>query len=141
MLRPPARECVSCLDEFSARETVRAPCHNYCRDCFGGLVAAACRNEQQWPPKCCLNRIPDSTVMLGLGDAKLVRAWRDRGAEWGIPVGERVYCSRPDCSVWCRPDQVSNRFTGSPLLLSLLLLLLSLLFFLSFSYLHREEGP
>ncbi|RYP64475.1 hypothetical protein DL769_006668 [Monosporascus sp. CRB-8-3] len=99
-------ECVSCLDDFSARETIRAPCHHYCRDCFRRLVSAACQNEQQWPPKCCLNAIPDATILLGV-DGELQRQWRLRGAEWNLPVGERVYCSEPSCSVWCRPDQIN----------------------------------
>ncbi|RYP74400.1 hypothetical protein DL771_003067 [Monosporascus sp. 5C6A] len=98
-------ECVSCLDYFSARETIRAPCHSYCRDCFRRLISAACQNEQQWPPKCCLNTIPDATILLGV-NGKLQRQWRLRGAEWNIPVGERVYCGQRSCSIWCRPDQV-----------------------------------
>ncbi|RYP13332.1 hypothetical protein DL765_006922 [Monosporascus sp. GIB2] len=99
-------ECVSCLDDFSARETIRAPCHNYCRDCFRRLISAACQNEQQWPPKCCLNAIPDATILLGV-DGELQRQWRLRGAEWNIPVSERVYCSEPSCSIWCRPDEIN----------------------------------
>ncbi|RYP05461.1 hypothetical protein DL764_003810 [Monosporascus ibericus] len=99
-------ECVSCLDDFRAGDTIRAPCHNYCRDCFRRLISAACQNEQQWPPKCCLNAIPDATVLLGV-DGELQRQWHLRGAEWNVPVGERVYCSEPSCSTWCPPDHIN----------------------------------
>ncbi|RYP91306.1 hypothetical protein DL770_002540 [Monosporascus sp. CRB-9-2] len=102
-------ECVSCLDDFSARETIRAPCHNYCRDCFRRLISAACQNEQQWPPKCCLNAIPDATILLG-ADGELQRRWCLRGAEWNIPVGERVYCSERSCSIWCPPDWINAAY-------------------------------
>ncbi|RYP34622.1 hypothetical protein DL767_004182 [Monosporascus sp. MG133] len=105
-------ECVSCLDDFSATETIRAPCHNYCRDCFRRLISTACQNEQQWPPKCCLNAIPDATILLGVDD-ELQRQWRLRGVEWNIPVGERVYCSEPSCSIWCEPDRIDAALSAA----------------------------
>ncbi|RYP47580.1 hypothetical protein DL768_006366 [Monosporascus sp. mg162] len=102
----PLVECVSCLDDFSPWHTIRVPCHNYCADCFRRLISAACQNEQQWPPRCCLNTIPDSTILLGVG-GELQRQWRLRCAEWNIPVGERVYCSKPSCGIWCQPDNIN----------------------------------
>lgn len=122
MLRPQTRECVSCLDDFGPRDnTIRAPCHHsYCRACFRRLVAAACEHEQQWPPKCCLDAIPEHTILEGIADEgedededeedtaeELLRTWRARCAEWSIPAAERVYCGWEHCGLWCRPEDVS----------------------------------
>lgn len=88
---------MSCLDDFLPRDTVRAPCHNYCRDCFVRLITTTCENEQQWPPKCCLNDIPDATIVQSV-DPDLQRKFHQRAQEWNIPVGDRLYCNRPTCS-------------------------------------------
>ncbi|KAG5914026.1 hypothetical protein E4U53_004725 [Claviceps sorghi] len=34
------------------------------------------------------------------------RFFHERSSEWELPVGERVYCSQPDCGVWIRPEQI-----------------------------------
>ncbi|KAK7969030.1 hypothetical protein PG988_008103 [Apiospora saccharicola] len=100
-------ECVSCLDDFDLKEMVRAPCHNYCQECFTRLITSACEHEQHWPPKCCLNTIPEPTI-LTLKDKDLKKRYRSRADEWNIPVSERVYCHRPDCSAWLRPDRIDR---------------------------------
>lgn len=101
------RECVSCLDDFNLNEVVKAPCHNYCQDCFTRLITSACEHEQHWPPKCCLNTIPEPTI-LALTDEDLKQWYRSRAEEWNIPVSERVYCHQPGCSAWLRPDRIDR---------------------------------
>ncbi|KAI1485045.1 hypothetical protein F5X96DRAFT_683138 [Biscogniauxia mediterranea] len=103
----PEVECVSCLEDFSPMLVIKAPCHSYCPECFKRLVAAACDNEQQWPPKCCLNAIPDATVTLHV-DEGLKQRYRERAQEWSLAVGERVYCSEPTCAAWVRPHEVDR---------------------------------
>ncbi|KAF5004643.1 hypothetical protein FDECE_8881 [Fusarium decemcellulare] len=98
-------ECVSCLDDFHPKDVIKVPCHSYCHDCFIRLIAAACQNEQQWPPKCCLNQIPFKTILRFI-PADLKKTFDDRSREWEIPVSERVYCSSPDCSLWIRPKRI-----------------------------------
>lgn len=78
---------------------VKAPCHSYCRECFGRLVANALQNEQQWPPKCCLNEIPFRTIYACI-ETDLRNTFQTRAREWSTPIGERVYCHDPSCSVW-----------------------------------------
>ncbi|KAM0254808.1 hypothetical protein ACHAQJ_006407 [Trichoderma viride] len=99
-------ECVSCLDDVPVKDTVKVPCHSYCRDCFVRLVSAAVQNEQQWPPKCCLNQIPFKTVLKNIPD-DLKKTFHERSSEWEIPVSERVYCHVPDCGVWIKPGKIS----------------------------------
>lgn len=100
-------ECVSCLDDFNPKEMVKAPCHSYCKPCFLRLISTACQNEQQWPPKCCLNPIPTKTITPNIND-ELKKTYRDRAAEWGTPVSERMYCNYANCNVWIRPDHINR---------------------------------
>ncbi|KAK2005065.1 IBR domain-containing protein [Colletotrichum falcatum] len=99
-------ECVSCLDDFDKRDMVKFTCHSCCRDCFERLITTAVQNEQQWPPKCCLNEIPFRTI-LRYATKDLGKTYQDRAAEWKLPVSERIYCNQPDCSLWIRPDHVN----------------------------------
>ncbi|KAI1735940.1 hypothetical protein F4680DRAFT_461409 [Xylaria scruposa] len=101
----PQVECVSCLDDFDPKDTVRTPCHNYCTPCFRRLVVSACRNEQHWPPKCCLNNIPHSTILANVDEAQRSE-YRERAREWNVPVADRIYCSQPECSLFIRPEYV-----------------------------------
>lgn len=98
---------MSCLDDFNPDDTVKAPCHHYCKPCFERLVAAACQNEQQWPPKCCLNNIPESTITANIDD-RLTTQYFERAVEWNIKVGDRIYCSRPECSLFIPPENISR---------------------------------
>ncbi|KAI0136725.1 hypothetical protein BJ170DRAFT_28141 [Xylariales sp. AK1849] len=100
-------ECVSCLDEFDPKDMVKAICHSYCYDCFERLITAACENEQQWPPKCCLNDIPERIVLANTNN-EIQRRYRSRAEEWNIPVSDRLYCGQAECSLWIKPDQVNH---------------------------------
>ncbi|KAJ2985536.1 hypothetical protein NUW58_g5476 [Xylaria curta] len=98
-------ECVSCLDDFNPKDTVRAPCHNYCVPCFRRLIASACQNEQHWPPKCCLNNIPDSTIITNVDEQQRME-YRERALEWNLPIMDRIYCSQSECSQFIRPEYI-----------------------------------
>ncbi|OTA64834.1 hypothetical protein K449DRAFT_348513 [Hypoxylon sp. EC38] len=100
-------ECVSCLDDFSPKEMIKVSCHSYCRPCFQRLIYATCENEQQWPPKCCLNPISVNTIVLNVSD-ELKKIYRDRAAEWNLPISERIYCSHSSCSIWIKPYEVNR---------------------------------
>ncbi|OLN88692.1 putative E3 ubiquitin-protein ligase rbrA 2 [Colletotrichum chlorophyti] len=100
-------ECVSCLDDFHPKEMIKVVCHSYCRECFERLIAAAVQNEQQWPPKCCLNEVPFRTILRYISK-DLGKTYRERSCEWKIPVSERIYCNQPDCGLWVKPDQINQ---------------------------------
>ncbi|TGJ88527.1 hypothetical protein E0Z10_g237 [Xylaria hypoxylon] len=101
----PQVECVSCLDDFNPKHTVRAPCHNYCVPCFRRLIVSSCHNEQHWPPKCCLNTIPDSIIRANVDELQWLE-FREREIEWNRPVADRIYCSQPECSLFIRPENI-----------------------------------
>ncbi|KAH8161208.1 hypothetical protein CIB48_g7052 [Xylaria polymorpha] len=98
-------ECVSCLDDFNPKDTVRTPCHNYCHPCFRRLIASACQNEQHWPPKCCLNNIPENTIFANVDKAQRTE-YRERAREWNVPMADRIYCSQPGCSLLIQPEYI-----------------------------------
>ena len=98
-------ECVSCLDDFHPKDVIKVPCHSYCHECFVRLVSAACQNEQQWPPKCCLNEVPIK-IILRFIPSNLKKTFEERSKEWELPISERVYCSEPNCSLWIKPKKI-----------------------------------
>ncbi|KKF96108.1 putative E3 ubiquitin-protein ligase ARI9 [Ceratocystis platani] len=99
-------ECVSCLDDFDSRVTVRVTCHNYCFECFERLIEACTTNEAQWPPKCCLNTI-DFKLIKRYCSASLRRTVQARSNEWNVPVSERVYCSQTSCGLFIAPPSIN----------------------------------
>ncbi|TWU78406.1 hypothetical protein ED733_008790 [Metarhizium rileyi] len=101
----PEIECVSCLDDVLAKNAVKVQCHSYCKVCFVRLITAATQDEQRWPPKCCLNQIPFRVIHRHIPN-DLKKKFQERSSEWDLPVGERVYCSQPECGVWIRPKKI-----------------------------------
>ncbi|KAK0630060.1 hypothetical protein B0T17DRAFT_635687 [Bombardia bombarda] len=95
-------ECVSCLDDdVPSKDSIKLPCHHYCKPCFRRLITTALENEAQWPPKCCLTPIPYRTTAKNIaGD--LLKQYKKKDEEFKIPVENRIYCSEPDCGEWIR---------------------------------------
>ncbi|KAK0383209.1 hypothetical protein NLU13_9122 [Sarocladium strictum] len=100
-------ECVSCLEDLPLRDCIKVQCHAYCKDCFVRLVTAACENETQWPPKCCLNNIPFPLIRKNVPSA-LKNTFNERSNEWNIPIAERVYCWRAECGLFIRPGNIKT---------------------------------
>jgi len=71
----------------------------------------ALETETHWPAKCCLNIIPSVKILSNLDSKSQIR-YKQREAEWSIPVGDRVYCSRQTCGAWIAPKNV-NKATNS----------------------------
>ena len=101
-------ECVSCFDDIRLSESVKTPCHFYCKDCFQQLIATALQTEAQWPPKCCLNVVPYRTITKH-ARSDLVRLYRAKDEEFRVPVEHRIYCSEPDCGEWIRKVDKANK--------------------------------
>ncbi|KAI2626296.1 hypothetical protein GGS21DRAFT_267022 [Xylaria nigripes] len=103
--RKTAIGCISCFEDFEPEHIVKAPCHEYCKPCFRRLISFACRNEQHWPPRCCLNEIPYKTIILNT-DEEQKAEYRTRAMEWNLPLVDRIYCSEPDCNLFIQPVYV-----------------------------------
>ncbi|KAL8939781.1 MAG: hypothetical protein Q9216_003168 [Gyalolechia sp. 2 TL-2023] len=93
-------ECVSCFDDIPSKEAVTVPCrHKYCRSCFSQLIATALQDEDNFPPKCCLQEIPRTVLRKHLEATKLA-AFDTKALEYSVAVGSRYYCARPECAKW-----------------------------------------
>ncbi|KAI1261779.1 hypothetical protein F5Y18DRAFT_440170 [Xylariaceae sp. FL1019] len=99
-IHAPEVECVVCLGVFEPQDAIQGPCHSYCKPCFVYVVASACDNEQHWPPTCCLNVIPEHTILAYIDDKDLLSLYRDRAIEWNVPINDRLYCSEVSCGAF-----------------------------------------
>ena len=55
-----------------------------------------------------MNEIPFRTILRYVpGDLK--KKYQERSDEWNVPIGDRVYCSRANCSLWIKPDRINAR--------------------------------
>jgi len=99
-LPPPIKECASCFDDVPHTKTVSLACqHNYCPECFAHLVTTAMQHENFWPPKCCLQEIPEDKLEAQLSALQLAN-YRLKAKEYATPAGERWYCAKPECGKW-----------------------------------------
>ncbi len=99
-------ECTSCFDDTPQTEARKLPCnHSYCRPCLTTLITTALQNESNFPPKCCLTKVPLQTILSVL-DVKQTTTYKDKAAEYSIPAQERWYCPNAKCLKWIRPSKL-----------------------------------
>ena len=97
---PRHSECTSCFDDVPQKKAVNLPCcHKYCLTCFSQLINTAIANEDTFPPQCCLQEIPRSTLRLHLS-SKQMADFDQKSFEYAVSIGSRYYCARPDCARW-----------------------------------------
>ena len=56
-------------------------------------------DEQLFPPRCCLQRIPEKLVKSSLNSA-LKSRYKIKAMEYAIPAADRWYCPYADCARW-----------------------------------------
>ncbi|CAF9910243.1 MAG: hypothetical protein ALECFALPRED_006435 [Alectoria fallacina] len=98
--------CVICMDEFSARHLITAPCgDHYCKTCIGQLYNLAMKDESLFPPRCCRQPIP-----LGIATPLLtvaqVQKFLEKRVEFNTP--NRTYCHDTTCGAFIAPDNISG---------------------------------
>ncbi|KFY41235.1 hypothetical protein V494_03124 [Pseudogymnoascus sp. VKM F-4513 (FW-928)] len=92
-------ECVCCMENFCDAAMVHLQCHGYCIPCFTLLIKNSMTTETAWPPKCCLNEIPEPIILSNIV-GKLKVQFQAMAEERSIPIEDRVYCSKPACGSW-----------------------------------------
>lgn len=99
-------ECTSCGDHKQAFETFRAPCeHMYCQECLTQLFELSTTDETLFPPRCCRQGIPLTSVRLYLS-RELVLRFQKKTVEF--ETSDRTYCSRPTCSTFIPPNSIAG---------------------------------
>ncbi|KAL8825288.1 MAG: hypothetical protein Q9170_007854, partial [Blastenia crenularia] len=97
---PETYECTSCFDDIPNKDAISVPCrHKYCAPCFSQLISTALQNENQFPPKCCLEEIPRGILRTHL-EARELEAFDTKALEYSVAIGSRYYCARPECAKW-----------------------------------------
>lgn len=99
-------ECVCCGGHKRAFETFRTPCgHFYCQECLTQLFELSTTDETLFPPRCCREEIPLTSVRLYLS-SELVQRFREKAVEFR--TSDRTYCSRPTCSAFITPANITS---------------------------------
>ena len=94
------RECVSCFDEVTKENAISLSCrHYYCSQCFSRLVNTAIISEHTFPPKCCLQRIPENTLKNNLSPDELSQ-YHAKFEEYSVPTENRWFCASLRCGKW-----------------------------------------
>lgn len=104
-------ECTSCFDEVPDKKAVDMPCnHKYCSPCFSQLILTATSNEATFPPKCCLQEIPKTTMREHL-PPKALAQFDEKALEYAVAIGNRYYCVSPKCAKWI-DTRIARRMNG-----------------------------
>lgn len=102
------RECASCANSLSARYMIPLRCqHKYCQPCFAKLVSISMKHENIFPPKCCLEEIPEKTIYSNLSRV-LVDEYKLKEEEYSTPVSARWYCPSKPCGKWIPPTKLTR---------------------------------
>lgn len=105
-------QCVACQEVFRFCDTARAPCGDeYCRECLRNLFRTSLTDDSLFPPKCCKQYIPLSTVRIHLtGD--LVRQYEAKKIEY--KTVNRTYCSNVHCSAFIQAEHIEHEKATCP---------------------------
>ncbi|KAI0112779.1 hypothetical protein F4776DRAFT_340579 [Hypoxylon sp. NC0597] len=98
--------CACCTEMKYVGDLVTLPCgHRYCHRCIRQLFMNAVMHEALFPPRCCQLQIHLEAYLHFLGE-DLVRLYRAKAVEFATP--QRVYCHRPECSVFIPPANYTD---------------------------------
>ncbi|KKZ63062.1 hypothetical protein EMCG_02563 [[Emmonsia] crescens] len=102
------KECSICFDDILDKNLLSLDCqHKYCLKCFIQLVDTAMSAERLFPPKCCLERIPQRLILDNLGHTRR-EAYKLKVQEYAIAEPHRVYCPEPTCAKWIPPNKLKK---------------------------------
>ena len=98
-------ECASCFEDIPTSKSASLVCqHKYCTSCFVQLVRTAMQNENFFPPKCCLQEIPRTTIRTHMA-IKDFAQFDEKAQEYAVPTGSRWYCASPRCGKWIKTEK------------------------------------
>ncbi|KLJ06542.1 hypothetical protein EMPG_10060 [Blastomyces silverae] len=102
------KECSSCFDDLLDKNLINLNCqHKYCLKCFLQLVNTAMATERLFPPKCCLEEIPQRIILDNLDHIRR-DAYKLKVQEYALAEPNRVYCPEPSCAKWVPPNKLKK---------------------------------
>lgn len=106
------RQCEACREEKKFFDLARTPCrHEYCRPCLEKLFETAMTDESLFPPHCCSQPIPMTTVRIFL-KSELVHLFEKKKVEFATP--NRTYCCSPICSEFINVEHIRGDVATCP---------------------------
>ncbi|KAK8217970.1 hypothetical protein IWZ01DRAFT_562835, partial [Phyllosticta capitalensis] len=106
------RTCEACRDDKKWFGLARLPCrHEYCRGCLDQLFRASVQDESLFPPRCCRQRIPLTTVRVFLNSGT-ANYFEEKAPEFETP--NRTYCHVKRCSAWIPPRNIRDEVGTCP---------------------------
>ncbi|KAK8175099.1 ibr finger domain-containing protein [Phyllosticta citrichinensis] len=106
------RPCEVCQEDRRFFDLARLPCnHEFCRDCVDHLFRRSVEDESLFPPRCCQQRIPFSSVRIFLGP-ETARSYKEKEPELETP--NRSYCHKAKCSAWIPPRNTKGDIGTCP---------------------------
>ncbi|KAI1100161.1 hypothetical protein F4804DRAFT_344958 [Jackrogersella minutella] len=88
--------CEACRDQKEDLELFRVPClHEYCLQCIAQIIRIAIKDEALFPPRCCGQQIPLTTIIQVLDDDEL-EEFHQKTDEYSTP--RRTYCHNRACA-------------------------------------------
>lgn len=105
-------ECISCFEDFPLTQLTRISCtHHYCKACLVSLILTSIKAESSFPPKCCLTGlVPPKTIVKFL-DNDQRELYKNKAAEYAIPIDRRRYCPNARCAIWLPPKAITRSAT------------------------------
>jgi len=104
--------CLICTDSKPWFNTVKAPCgDDYCEECISQLFEKSMKDESLYPPRCCSQTIPLSTVSIFLRPG-LFETFNKKRIE--LDTQNRIYCHKSTCNVFIPTDGIANDVATCP---------------------------
>lgn len=106
------RECTACRESVAVLDLTAAPCgHDYCKDCIRHLFTSAIGDDELFPPRCCRQAIPISSVgsILSRDEQQI---FMEKLVEFNTL--DKPYCSQPSCSTFIPSNNIANVVARCP---------------------------
>ncbi|PGH13577.1 hypothetical protein AJ79_03570 [Helicocarpus griseus UAMH5409] len=102
------KECSSCFNDVLDKNMLGLKCqHKYCLKCFLKLVDIAMKEENLFPPKCCLEKIPQQLILDNLDHSRREK-YKLKIQEYSMNPENRWYCPAANCNKWIPPNKVKK---------------------------------
>ena len=102
----PSRHCIACDLTKPLSDICQTPCgHFYCQECIQSLFELSTADETLYPPRCCRQVIPLSSVKIYFSSAT-VQNFEKKSIEF--ETSDRTYCSRQTCSNFIPPVHIAG---------------------------------
>ena len=95
--------CIACGGGSGEKRQLSCGCY-YCGPCLRRCIRTGLRNEGNFPPSCCNQRLTEDDIRW-TDRPDLLQLYEQAAREWDSPVAERVYCARPECRAFIAERQ------------------------------------